>query len=51
MMCILSKTNLFFNSKVDYGGPRGNLWGVVGVGQLSGDIEAEVWIIFYLLFT
>lgn len=43
--------HLLLNSKVYYSGHCRNLWGVVGVRQLGGDIEAELSTVLHLLIT
>lgn len=39
---------LLFDSKVDNGGLGGDLGRVVGVTQLSGDVESELWVVLNL---
>lgn len=44
-------TDLLHDSEVDYGGLCADLWCVVGVGQLGGDVETELWIILHLFIS
>ena len=45
----LSLEALLLHGEVDDGGLGGNLGGVVGVGQLGGDVEPEVVVILHFL--
>lgn len=42
-------TDLFLDSEVDYGGLRADLRCVVGVRQLGGDVQTELWAVLHLL--
>lgn len=44
-----TKTDLFFNSKVDDGGFGRDLRGVMWIGQFGGHVETEFWTVFHLL--
>lgn len=40
---------LLLDSEIDDGGLGGNLWSVVGVAELGGDVETEVVVVLNLL--
>lgn len=44
-------SDLLLDSEVDYDGLCGNLWCVVGVRQLGGYVETELWTVLHLLIT
>lgn len=46
-----TRTDLLLDSEVDYGGLCTNLRCVVGVGQLGGDVETELWTVLHLFIT
>lgn len=44
-------THLFLNSEVHDGGLAGNLRGIVWIGQFSGDVETELWVVLDLFIS
>jgi hypothetical protein len=42
---------LLLYSEVDNGGLSRSLWIIVGIGELGGEVETEIGIVFHLLVT
>ena len=49
MDAIIAPFTLFFDGEVDNGSLSRDLWGVVGVTHLGGDVETEVGVVLNLL--